>query len=137
MTLTTACMSTPMPRTDPTKPLQKRCEDGQNGHPQTVRLSDHINSSVASLLYALCYTLRRACVSLSYDPCDASLLQHLGCSSFFFFFFWIFSPTLATPGVLLRGSLWASINSPTTRSMSTPQTTPYTFCQGVGIHGPR
>ena len=99
MTLTTACMSTPMPRTDPTKPLQKRCEDGQNGHPQTVRLSDHINSSVASLLYALCYTLRRACVSLSYDPCDASLLQHLGCSSFFLFFLDFFPNTRNTRGV--------------------------------------
>jgi hypothetical protein len=130
MTLTSVCMSMSVSCTD-TPAVDWWLEDSQNGHPPLTKdWVTIVNGSVASSLYALCYTLRRACVCLR-RYIRRQLAPLLGVSYFFLFF----SPTLAIPGVLLRGFPWASANSPTMRSMSTPQTTPNTFCQGVGIHG--
>ena len=132
MTLTTVCMSISVSCRD----TPSRCRLMMTWRrpkwppPLTKDWVTIVNGSVASSLYALCYTLRRACVCLR-RYIRRQLAPLLGVSYFFLFF----SPTLAIPGVLLRGFPWASANSPTMRSMSTPQTTPNTFCQGVGIHG--
>ena len=85
------------------------------------RLSDHHKR--LSQLTVVCTLLHREkdVRMHSYDKYDASL-HHLQVAALSFFPF--LPPTLAKPGVLLRGFLWTSAKSSTTRSMSTPQTTP-------------
>jgi len=110
--------------------LKKRStEDGQNGHTQS-RLSDHHKllshlTVVSTLLYC-----EKGVRMPSTDTYDASLL-HFEDAAFLFFFA---SNTRNTRGVT-KGVHVGTRQMSTTRSMSTPQTTLYTSCQGVGIHG--